>query len=107
MVKALLLAVVLLSTLGSAGCRKSKPPEIDICLHDGFGGGDCLLRQGSRLRATCSVDPEGRFYCPPSALENMWMTTPEDMEAYSAWAYDTSRKNVKSHMRGVKQYLTR
>lgn len=105
MVKALLLAVVLLSTLGSAGCRKSKPPEIDICILDGVGGSDCILRQGSTLRKVCTVDAEGRFYCPPSAMENMWSTTPSDMEAWSSWCYSTSRKNVKNHMKGVKQYL--
>lgn len=88
---------------GASSCRRSSPPKIDICLGDGVGGGDCLLREGSRLRGICIKLRDAGWYCPPSALENAWMTTQEDMAAYSSWCHDTSQKNVKAHMRAIRE----
>lgn len=99
-----MLLVVLGSLLSAGGCRKDSPPPIDICLHDGLGGGDCQLREGSRLKACCIKESAG-WYCPPSCLENVWMTTPEDMEAYAAWAYGTSRSKVRPTLRNLERSI--
>lgn len=95
-----------LALLASASCRSSKPPAIDVCIGDGAGGADCVLREGSALRFKCVREQRG-WYCPPSALENAWITTGDDMEAYSSWCYDTSRKNVRPAMRAIRQGLGR
>src|SRR4051812_30775572 len=70
-------------------CRTSTPPPMDICLGDGFGGADCQLRAGSEMISRCSQNPKG-YYCPPSALLNMWMTTETDEASFAKWAYDTN-----------------
>lgn len=69
----LFLATVLLSS-----CRKSPPPQIDICIGDGFGGADCVMKDGSEK------------YIGPSGLTNFWMTNQNDMASFSAWCYQTS-----------------
>lgn len=71
---ALLTLAVLISS-----CRTSQPPEISIiCLGDGLGGANCK-------------DPKGNvIHKLPSELENFWMTTPEDMAAFSAWCFKTN-----------------
>lgn len=97
-----MLLVVLGSVLSSGGCRKDSPPRIDICLGDGAGGADCVLREGSDLLGKCIREERG-WYCPPSALENAWMTTQGDMEAWSSWCYNTSKKNVRSQMRAIQK----
>jgi len=79
----LLVALVLLS-----GCpRKDPPPQITICIGDGFGGADCLLPSGVNE------------YWPPSKLENAWITTQPDMERFASWCYDVKPKYVRSEMR--------
>lgn len=97
--KKLLLAVGFLSLFG---CRSSTPPKIDICIGDGMGGADCSLKKGSMMREKCSALTNGGFYCPPSVLLNMWMTTQPDMEAWSSWCFDTSILNTQSGMRALK-----
>lgn len=81
-----------------AGCRTTTPPAIDICIGDGSGGADCILRENSRLKSSCVATEEGGVYCPPSVLENMWMTTPEDMAEYSRWCYDTNASVIRTQM---------
>lgn len=88
----------LVLALALSGCRTSNPPVIDICLGDGFGGGDCKLRVGSRLRAGCMLIHDDKYYCPPTLLKNAWMTTQEDMAAYAAWAADADVLVVNQEM---------
>lgn len=67
-------------------CATSKPPEIDVCIGDGMGGADCALKATSPLRGKCLEFKSG-FYCPPSTLQNTFITTPEDMKNFSSWCY--------------------
>lgn len=101
-----MLLVVLGSVLSSGGCRKDNPPPIDIGLHDGMGGGDFQLREGSRLKSCCIKESKG-WYCPPSCLENAWMTTQEDMEAWAGWCYGASRKDVRKSLKGIQKSVGR
>ncbi len=105
---ALLAATAILFSAGSTGCKSEKAPAIDVCLGDGFGGASCVLREGSELRSKChyseTVNAKG-WYCPPSSLENMWMTTQRDMESFSSFCYDVSRKTARNHMRAYSQAL--
>lgn len=97
-------ATVILVSVGSTGCRSDKPPKIDICLGDGVGGADCTLREGSELRAKCMYhnDANGEgWYCPPSALANTWITTQTDMESFSSFCYDVSKKTARKSMRSI------
>lgn len=70
--RALSLALVVLSS-----CRETTPPKIDICVGDGFGGADCVLKDGSRA------------YISPMNLKNYWMTPQEDMKSFANWCYST------------------
>ena len=87
-----------------ASCRNSTPPPIDICIGDGFGGADCQLRAGSELISKCTKNDNG-YYCPPSALVNMWMTTQTDEAAFASWAYDTSPEAIQTQMAKIKSNL--
>lgn len=100
--KKLLVALVILSALG---CRESKPPAIDICIGDGFGGADCALKPTSSLRDKCHPLTSGAYYCPPSALVNVWMTPQADMEAFSSWCYQTSKSNVSSMTQAMQKRI--
>lgn len=87
-------------------CRNSNPPAKDICIGDGFGGSDCVLKAGSTMAPLCmphTVDGPNAYYCPPSALKNFWMTPEADMAAFAAWCYDTSISNVKPSMQSIKR----
>lgn len=80
------LASVLLSS-----CRNSNPPPIDICIGDGFGGADCVLKDNTKA------------YLSPSQLKNYWMTPEADEAAFSSWCYDASQSNVKAQMKAIKR----
>ena len=62
----------------ASGCRESAPPPMIICQGDGFGGADCVDKDGTRIHKA------------PSELENFWMTDQDGMRGFSAWCYDTS-----------------
>jgi hypothetical protein len=76
--------------LASIACRKSVPPPIDICIGDGVGGADCILKDGTKA------------YLLPSQLKNYWMTSQFDMQAFSSWCYDTSTKVTGAQMEALK-----
>ena len=97
----LLASLVLLNN----GCRNSTPPPIDICIGDGSGGADCVLRPGSPLALVCmKLDrPEGvSYWCSPSKLENAWITTQQDMAEFSAWCYDIDRALIEQEMQKIR-----
>lgn len=72
--------------LALSACRKDPPPKIDVCLHDGMGGGDCALKDGTRA------------YRVPSELTNYWMTSQEDMRAFTTWCYGAKSSAEKAHV---------
>ena len=75
--------LVALALISSFSCRKDRPPAIDICIADGFGGADCILKNGVQK------------YLSPSETVNMWMTTQNDMALFSAWCYKTNAETVR------------
>lgn len=80
-----------LSGLFLTSCRTDKPPAIEICTLDGFGGGDCV------------VPAVGKVYRAPSEMKNYWATSQLGMSAFSAWCYDTSTSTADV---GLNQLLT-
>lgn len=85
-------ALLAVCALAMGSCRTDKPPVIGIiCIGDGVGGGDCgLANAGTAMPPGCVVkDPANptKVYCPPSALQNMWMTTQADEANFSSWCY--------------------
>ena len=72
------LGLMLCLVLVLSSCRSTRPPRIEICIADGYGGGDCIEKDDKRIVKT------------PSQLKNYWMTNPEDMAAFSAWCYETT-----------------
>jgi hypothetical protein len=70
----LFLAIALLSS-----CREDSPPVIEICIGDGLGGADCILKDGSKI------------WRSPTDLQNYWMTNQVDMGEFSAWCYQTDK----------------
>lgn len=87
--KTLFLALAI--CLSSVSCRTDKPPKIEICTLDGFGGGDCILADGTRA------------YRSPSEMTNYWTTNQADMARFTAWCYDTSVQNVRPQL----EYMNR
>ena len=75
--------------LALSSCRSDKPPAIDICILDGVGGGDCVLKDGTQR------------YMLPSEMKNMWSTTQADMAAYSSWCYKAPIKVIEEQMQRV------
>ena len=67
-------------------CKKDYAPKIDICILDGFGGMDCVLKDGSKK------------YLPPSETLNMWATTQDDMAKFTAWCYGADIKTVHKEL---------
>lgn len=74
-------------------CRESTPPPIEICLLDGFGGGDCIERDGSRL------------YRVPSSMKNYWTTSEPDEAAFAGWCYDGTAVDAEVQMNAIKRSL--
>ena len=71
-------------------CRDSVPPKIEVCILDGFGGGDCIETDGSQ---------KYRF---PSQMANYWATGEADEANYSSWCYATSVSTTKAAMSAIK-----
>lgn len=71
-------------------CRSSTPPQIEICLGDGFGGADCLLATGEKITRL------------PSELQNYWMSPSEDFSRFAAWCYDTRQNLISKHMEDLR-----
>jgi len=74
-----------------SSCRNSTPPPMDICILDGFGGADCVLKDGTRA------------YRSPTQLKNYWATTEFDMQGFSSWCYHTNSANIRSQMNRIKK----
>lgn len=72
---ALCLALVTLN-----GCRKDQPPAVELCQLDGFGGADCIAKDGSKL------------YRAPSELKNFIALSPADEEAFATWCYSVGKR---------------
>lgn len=75
-----------LACLAISACRSSTPPPRDICIHDGLGGGDCVLKAGDQA------------YRKPSEMKNYVCLPPDDMRAFVAWAYDADQATVGAAM---------
>lgn len=80
-----------LGLLALSSCRNSIPPKIEVCILDGFGGGDCVEADGSQL------------YRSPSAMKNYWSTSEPDEANFSSWCYDTTPEVVKIGMEKIKK----
>ena len=89
----LLLALLVLLLVSS--CRDSSPPKIEVCILDGFGGGDCVEADGSQL------------YRAPSQMLNYWATSQPDMQNFSSWCYDTSSSAAKAGMAVIEEQARR
>lgn len=76
-----------------SSCRHDSPPPIEVCLLDGFGGGDCTEPDGTQL------------YKSPSAMKNYWATSPDDEARYTAWCYDTTVARVTPRMEQIKEEI--
>lgn len=81
-------ALFLVLGLLLSGCRKDVPPPIPIGIGDGAGGADFDFPLIAIEK--CTKQPSGKYYCPPSALGNIWMTTQDGMAQFSAWCYGTT-----------------
>ena len=96
----LCLALVTLSS-----CRLDKPPAIQICTSDGFGGADCDFTGVSPEIAPpplpgtqVGTDPAVR-YLKPTELKNYFMTSQPGMERFAAWCYDTDAETVRAALK--------
>lgn len=79
-----------LACLLSACNQSDPPPPIEVCLLDGFGGGDCIEPDGSKL------------FRPPSQMKNYWATNEHDQALFAAWCYGTDAPTVRAGMEEVK-----
>lgn len=72
--KPTLALILLLFMVPITGCRKDQPPQIILCIGDGFGG------------ALCDIPGEtAKVFWPPSKLENAWITTQADANRLLSW----------------------
>lgn len=76
-----------------SGCRTDKPPAIEVCILDGFGGGQCVESDGTEV------------YKSPSAMKDYWATNESDMGSYTSWCYQTNAASVQPSMLWVKQQV--
>lgn len=76
-----------------ASCRTSQPPTLEVCILDGFGGGDCVETDGSQL------------YRAPSLMKNYWSTNEGDMANFSSWCYDADRSFIRRGMGEIKKEI--
>lgn len=81
--KRLTLGALLL--VSPAGCRKDLPPKIELCQFDGYGGADCILKDGTYV------------YKVPSELKNFLGTNPDDQAAFAAWCYGATPAEMKAY----------
>lgn len=63
-------------------CRRDYPPKIELCQFDGFGGADCIARDGSVV------------YKTPEQLKNYLGTNPDDNAAFVTWCYQANGKEA-------------
>lgn len=75
--------------LALSGCRKDVPPTIENCVLDGFGGGDCIERDGSKK------------YRAPSEMTNYWSTSSEDLKEWASWCYKTKPELVDVALKSI------
>lgn len=78
----------LLSLLMFSACRSDPPPQIIICIGDGFGGADCSI-----------PGQQQKEYWSPSKLENSWITTQDEMARFTAWCYKTDLETARTGLR--------
>lgn len=86
-IRPLLLGSLLCLVLGS--CRTDSPPPKEICILDGFGGGDCIESDGSKL------------YRPPSQMINYWSTNQPDIQAFVSWCYNIPLSSAAKKMEEI------
>lgn len=82
-----------IAALALDACRHDSPPPIEICILDGFGGGDCTEPDHTQL------------YKSPSAMKNYWATNPPDEASYTAWCYNTTTARVAPRMEQIKEEI--
>jgi hypothetical protein len=80
--------------LALSSCREDRPPVIEICIGDGYGGADCILKDGTTA------------YKTPSQLQNYWMTSQYDMAEFSGWCYKANPKIIEEQMRRITNVAT-
>ena len=93
MLRSMLGLTLCLGLVALCSCRTSHPPKIMICLGDGLGGAECKMRDGSFE------------YWPPSKLKNAWISSQEDMAAFSAWCYDVKITRITKEMEKIKRQI--
>jgi hypothetical protein len=86
-------SLLLYTLFGVSSCRTDKPPAIEVCILDGFGGGKCVESDGTEL------------YKSPSAMKDYWATNEPDMGNYTSWCYQTSAASVQPSLLRVKQQV--
>jgi hypothetical protein len=79
------LGSLLCLALALNSCRKDYPPKIELCQLDGFGGADCIERDGSVV------------YKTPQMLKNYISTNPEDQATFTAWCYQATTNEVRRY----------
>lgn len=100
------LCLVLVSIL--TDCRSDHPPPIDVGTGDGFGGGDFVLVPGSPLIALCQpeeVNGKKGYYCPPTALNQAWITSQWSMARFASWCYGAPIGEVTSVMEATRRSI--
>ena len=76
-----------------SGCRTQPAPIIEVCILDGFGGGDC-------------VEPDGtKIYKMPSQMKNYWSTNESDEARYAAFCNDASPEQVRFMMNSIRSHI--
>lgn len=77
-----------------SGCRTDKPPQLSvICTLDGFGGGDCVLADGTQV------------YKSPSEMKDFWATSQVDEANFASWCYKVPVPVANKVMAQVKRRI--
>lgn len=84
---------ILVLCLVCASCRTSKPPVIEVCILDGFGGADCIETDGSKKVKL------------PSEIKNYWATNQNDMANFAGWCYQTTPQTAGLGMASLSQSI--
>ena len=71
-----------LALVSLSSCRKDYAPKADLCELDGFGGGDCVLKDGTAI------------YKAPSEMSNWIARSPQEEAEFVAWCYKTTPQAV-------------
>ena len=81
--------------LNLSACRNDKPPQLGlICTLDGFGGGDCVTSDGTKV------------YKSPSEMKNFWATTQVDEANFTSWCYKTTPAGTNAELEKLKTQMT-